>query len=777
MSILRAGCIYCCWLAVALVQVSSGCAQAQTTPAASEQESSSSFEELSAQAASFRDAGKIDEAIRCYQSALKLHRDWPEGWWFVGTMNYDADRFSDAIPAFQNLIALAPQAGPAVAFLGLSEFGVSDYKNALMHLRKARELGYGEDAQLVKVAEYHLAMLLNWNGEFEKSLETLGSSLGRGNPSPQIKSVMGMALLRIPLLPSQVDSSNDALLQSAGEIAALLAGNLDAQAPQVLEAFQNLLQEYPKTPYLHLAYGDALSSAGRREDALAQFLQEAKREESKTAKSETASASALPYQRMAAIHLALHHPKEALPLAQKAVRLAPEAAEAHRVLAQTWQETGENENAVRELELATRLETKPVPVEASQRQLYARLSTGESTVVPQVLSQQAAAGTVNPLPTESQTTFESFVRQASAAQMAGQIAAASGFYQHALTLRPEWEEGWRNLGTMLYSSAQYSAAIAAFKNAAALRPSEGDLWALLGLSEFEIQDYKNSLIHLERGRDLGLAANAAAVQIAKYHLAVLLIRNKEFDSATELLTPEAASGPAQPQIKLALGLALLRVPVLPQELARAQFPLMQAAGEAAFLLAQSKYDQAFVVFQQLQREYPGTPYLHYAYGSALASASRYDDAEAELAKETKITPASSLPFLRRASLALQTRHLEAAAQFSQQALLLTPETGEGHYLLGRACLELGQTTKAVKELETARDLAPNSPDVHFSLARAYTKSNQPNAAEKERAVFERLNAAVQTQRSRQGSQAYGAQQGQNGIRTATGSQQPNAAHQ
>jgi predicted Zn-dependent protease len=158
------------------------------------------------------------------------------------------------------------------------------------------------------------------------------------------------------------------------------------------------------------------------------------------------------------------------------------------------------------------------------------------------------------------------------------------------------------------------------------------------------------------------------------------------------------------------------------------------------------------------------PYLHYAYGCALASISRYDEADKQLVEETKITPGNALPFLRRSAIALQLRQAERAAQLSQQSMQLAPESAEAHYLLGRSWLELGKTQDAVKELDTASKLAPNSPEIHFSLARAYAKAGQPDAAEQERAAFERLNALVQTQQTRVGSQAYGASQNQNGIR-------------
>ena len=63
--------------------------------------------------------------------------------------------------------------------------------------------------------------------------------------------------------------------------------------------------------------------------------------------------------------------------------------------------------------------------------------------------------------------------KAAAAQAAGQLAAAVSYYQRALALRPEWEEGWRNLGTLYYVSARYADAVVALKNAVALNARRG----------------------------------------------------------------------------------------------------------------------------------------------------------------------------------------------------------------------------------------------------------------------------------------------------------------
>jgi len=641
---------------------------------------SPTFEQLSAQATSAREAGQTGDAIRLYRRAVDLQPDWAEGWWYLGTLNYDTDHFSDAIPPLQALLKLSPQMGPALAFLGLSEFEIKDYKNSLLHLQQAHQLGYADDTELEKVAIYHLAQLYNWSGEFEKTADVLAPSIKQHRPPDEIKVVLGMALLRIPLLASELDPSKDALIHAAGDAAVMLnTGNSAAAAA----ALRQLLSDYPNTPYLHAALAEALARGGKNEDALQQLAAETK--------------------------------------------------------------------------------ATPASTESSQRQLYLRTKVGES------LAQ------TTPAPAAQSGDFEALAEKAKDALAAGQVPAAIAYCQRALAIHPDWEEGWRNLGTLEYGASQYSDAVVALKNAAAINPQNGNVWALLGLSEFETRDYKNSLIHLERGRDLGFAGNPAAMQIAKYHLAILLNQSGDFDKATELLTSATVSGPLGDQVQLALGMALLRIPRFPEQLDPHDVALVRLAGETAALLSESKYDQAFSGFQQLLKMNASTPYLHYAYGSALASASRYDEAESQLLEETKITPSSPLPYLRRSTIALQLHHADIAFQLAQQAVHLAPDSAEAHYLLGRSMLELGKTADSVKELEVARGLAPNSPEVRFNLARAYAKAGNPDAAEQERAAFERLNALVQRKKSQTGSQAYGAIQNQNGIRAAEPSA-PTEAH-
>jgi predicted Zn-dependent protease len=75
-------------------------------------------------------------------------------------------------------------------------------------------------------------------------------------------------------------------------------------------------------------------------------------------------------------------------------------------------------------------------------------------------------------------------------------------------------------------------------------------------------------------------------------------------------------------------------------------------------------------------------------------------------------------------------------------------------LLGRALLELGNTSEAIQELETALRQQPHSPEVHYSLARAYSKAKRTEQARRERAEFMRLNGILARKPQTSESQSY-----------------------
>jgi len=681
---------------------------AQGTPA--------NFDELAANASAARESGASQDAIRYYGEALRLRPHWEEGWWYLGSLLYDADRFADAVAPFRQVTQLDPNLGAAWAFLGLCEFELGRNPSSLEHLQRAQKLGFEEYPQLRNVALYHLALLLNSTGEFEKSNQLLVSEFATGRIPDQIQLAMGMALLRIPLLPSRLDPSKDALVHAAGEAAALLAEkNFDT----AFQNFPNMVQNYPDTPYLHYAFGNAFVAAGRTDQAESEFREEIR----------THPNSPLAWIALSSLALQLRRPSDALVAAKHGEEVAPDNVTVLSALADAYQALGQGDLARTARARQAKLSGQPLGVEAAQVTRYSmQVEHADSTPV------SGSAGT-----SASGITFEAAVHEGEVAQQAGRLDEASKFYHEALQLRPGWTDAWRRLGTIAYMQERYPEAIAALQKTVKTDPKQADAWTLLGLSEFQTKDYKNARLHLERANDLGFGGNAAAVKVAAYHLAILLTLEGKFDRATDVLIPYVGSGPLELQIQNAMGLAILRIPSLPEQVDADRRALISKAGAIASQLAQRHYDQAFPMFDALLVEYPKTPFLHYAYGASLANISEFDRAQVQLREEIGINPDSPLPYIRLASVLLMVDQSESALQVAKMAVQLGPKSPDSHYVLGRAMLEQGDSENAVKELELARQLAPGSPAVHFNLARAYTKAHRVAEADRERAEFERLN--------------------------------------
>jgi tetratricopeptide (TPR) repeat protein len=678
------------WLATAIAfaasiaQISgqaSGQVSGQAPPSAQSGASSAAdIDLLENQALEEGQAGKTEDALRDYRRALEQRPGWKEGLWNLGMLEYGSDRFAEAKDTFQKVVDFAPGLGIAWSLLGLSEFETADYDNALAHLETAQSLGIKDDDEIARVSSYHLGILCIRSGQFERASSLLLGTFGTGMASPQAKIALGLATLRVPLLPSQLDPSREALMQAAGEAAVAGAGQ-----PARLAA---LVRDHPELPYLHYAYGLALADAGREQAAREQILEETR----------ISPASPAVWIELSRLELRQGAATEALKAAQEAVRISPDNRDAHLALAQAWQSVGKGQQAAAEM-----------------------------AFVP------AAAGS-NPAPEQRMVLL--YANDAAKAETAPEAN------------RQRW-----NRAMAEYSAAQYPAAAIDLKAWLATAPESGTGWALLGLSEFALKDFDNALIHLDRGSRLGLSAGSESLSLAGYTFGILLVRAGRFEQAANVLASIGdASHPLVQKAEFAQGLVLLRRAELPGGVSPSDTELVTAAGSIESLLLESQYDQAFPQLKLLIQRYPATPFLHYAYGNALIALSQFDQAAAQMQAERSISPASELPCVRLASIALRQHDSATAIAWAQHTLQLAPNSVDAHYLLGRASLEAGDLTSAIRELEIAARLSPASPEVHFNLAKAYARAKMSEKAQQEREIFSRLNAMEQSRPAHQGSQ-------------------------
>ena len=193
------------------------------------------FDRLVAEATEARKAQRWDDAIALYGKVVKLKPGYVEGYWYQGTAYYSLDDYPNCRDTFRKVVRLAPKNGAAFAFLGLCEFGVKDYDRSLQHLLQSRILGVGDAPELGSVARYHAAVLMTRVEQFEQALETLGEFAGEGDDNPRVIEAMGLATLRMPLLPIEAPPDRREMVLMAGRASYLMATRNSAASARHLK--------------------------------------------------------------------------------------------------------------------------------------------------------------------------------------------------------------------------------------------------------------------------------------------------------------------------------------------------------------------------------------------------------------------------------------------------------------------------------------------------------------------------------------------------------------
>lgn len=334
------------------------------------QQQSPLFEDLAARAAVARDQQNISLAIELYGQAEKLKPDWAEGWFYIGLLHYTSNEFPAAIEAFNHLLSLKPQAGPALALRGLSEFEVGAYDDALRDLEDGVKNGAANEPRNTVILRYHLAQLLVRAGRFEDAVAQYQLLANQHVDDPDLLAGLGMAGLRMPALLQDVPQDKRDLLQAVGRAGySFLSGNNEDAEKQ----FNQLFARYTTTPDLYFFYGTLLFT-NSPELAIAQFRSEVAR-----APGNAYAHAVLAYTLMIAGHYAEAGPEAELALAanpnlemaqialgrslaetgnikrtsevvHEVLQRDPDNLEAHMALAAVYSRAGKREDAYRERE-------------------------------------------------------------------------------------------------------------------------------------------------------------------------------------------------------------------------------------------------------------------------------------------------------------------------------------------------------------------------------------------------------------------------------------------
>lgn len=327
--------------------------------------------------------------------------------------------------------------------------------------------------------------------------------------------------------------------------------------------------------------------------------------------------------------------------------------------------------------------------------------------------------------------FASLTSSADAARRQGDIPRAIELYRKATEQNPNWPDGWWFLGILQYDGNQYAGAKEALSRYLQLTPNAAPALALRGLCEFEMGDYPGSLQDLDLAVSRGAANQSRNARIILYHQALLLIHFGRFEESLAKFALLAQQGSDNQNLLIGIGLAGLRMNLLPKDVPAAQIPQLLAIGNAALRLMNQDYDGGRQAFQSLFTQYPRVANIHYLYGYLLF-AKQPEQALSQFREELAISPKSSNAHAMCAwALELQGDYT-AALDDAANAAIEDPSLPMDQLVYGRALVETGDISDALPHLENVLRTEPGNLEAHLALVKAYSKLGRSEDARRER---------------------------------------------
>jgi len=329
-----------------------------TAPVYAAESTGTSFEAVARHAAEALRSGRLDEALDAYTRGVAQNPQWADGWWQMGLIYFDRERFGEGRQALSRLVQLEPETGPAWALLGFCDYQLGDYVRALDNLKRALELGLPPDHPMFRPALHHQALLLVRSGDFRASGEALSRLVRKGANDPELILACGLMALRMARLPSELAEDERPPVLAAG-LATYAA--LSADTAEARKLFATLVERFPNTRGAHLIYGLFLSR-DVSQDALVQLQREVE---------------LFPDNYEAQIETALFilergNAADALAPASAAVRLEPQAVLPRLALGRALVARGKLEEGILQLEEASRLGPESADVCLALAAAYAR---------------------------------------------------------------------------------------------------------------------------------------------------------------------------------------------------------------------------------------------------------------------------------------------------------------------------------------------------------------------------------------------------------------------
>lgn len=338
--------------------------------------------------------------------------------------------------------------------------------------------------------------------------------------------------------------------------------------------------------------------------------------------------------------------------------------------------------------------------------------------------------------------------KALSAHQAGQYQAAIEGYRDYLRRNPNAFEIRSNLGAALSRLGLYADAALEYKAALKISPNNPNIALNLAIARYKDGDIAEAAQDLVKLR----TARGGSRQVDLL-LSDCWLQMGENRKVIELLTPLEKSSPDDISLAYVLGTALIR----DKQQARGEAMLNRifAKGESAegwLLMGSTKLSLAAVSddfagpVKDLARAVelnPKLPSVNALYGKALLGSGDAVGAAKAFRAELAVNPADFDSLLNLAILLRQDDELAEARKFLASALRIRPGDPGVRYQLATINITEGKVADSRTALETLVKESPDFIEAHVSLAVVYYRLKMKAEGDRERAIVQKLNDAVQ----------------------------------
>jgi tetratricopeptide (TPR) repeat protein len=292
--------------------------------------------------------GKLEEAGTAWRSIAKAHPSDAEPYAHLGLLAARQERYKEAVPLYRKALTLNPAMPGLRLNLGLALFKDGELKEAIqtfLPILKQQPASSPEAQRvtaLIGIAEYGV-------GQYADAIPYLKTASAGDSQNLQFRLLLAHSCLSTRQFQCVLDAYHEILsLNAESAEADMLAGEaLDEMQNHggAIEQFRAAVKADPKEPNVHFGLAYLLWAQNQFEEAAWEFQAELA--------NVPGNAQALAF--LADCYMQLNRSGEAEPLIQKALKIDSALPRAHLDLGILYADAGRREEAIREFKTAARL--------------------------------------------------------------------------------------------------------------------------------------------------------------------------------------------------------------------------------------------------------------------------------------------------------------------------------------------------------------------------------------------------------------------------------------